>query len=209
VDLLMPKGKAAVDGIDPDAAFERAVRCLLALDFPAALGMAAGAYVDALPRPDVDRALAAEGYDRLVLVEPRVSLRTALRHPELADHLPHAPVEDVAAMDLEAPYWIQAQGGGRYRGRAVRDAVAAFGSGERGLTAAEGLALVVQYPDVLADDRGIDLPGSLARGAGVPCLAIWYGKVGVFARPDTIPSPLYGAVSTRRGAGAVTSGGQE
>jgi len=195
--------------MDLEQAFEQGVRCLLDLGYHRALGQAKGAYVDALPRPPWDPALGAEGYDRLVLVDARVPLEVALKHGNLAHHMPHAAIEDVAPAPAGGgPYWLQAQPGDRYRGRAVRDAVAALAPGERGLTVIEGLALVLQHPDVTADDRGIDLPGSRARGLGVPCIALWYGRVGLFARPETIASPLYGAATARGGRGWEERGGR-
>lgn len=195
--------------MDLEQAFERGVRCLLDLGYHRALGQERGAYVDALPRPEWDVALAAEGHDRLILVDARVPLEVALKHGNLAHHMPHATIEDVAPAPPGAgPCWLQVQPGDRYRGRAVRDAAAAFAPGERGLTVREGLALVLQHPDVTAEDRGVDLPGSRARGLGVPCLAVWYGRVGLFARPETIASPLYGAATARRGGGWEERGGR-
>ncbi len=181
-----------------DEVFQRAARSLLDLGYHKALGQAAGAYADALPKPAWDPALAEEGYDRLILLDPRVPLDVPLKHGNLAHHMPHARLEDVAAAGPPQPRWLQVQDGARYRGRAVRDAVAAFAPDERGLTVLEGVALVLQHPDVLADDRGVDLPGSRAHGLGVPCIATWYGRTGLFARPETIASPLYGAASLRR-----------
>lgn len=195
-------------GMDLDQVFERAVRCLLDLGYPKSLGQPKGAYVDALPRPAWDPALAAEGYDRPVLVDPRVPLDVAMKHGNMAHHMPHARIEDVAPVGPAAPHWIQVQAGARYRGRAARDAVAAFAPDERGLTVVEGIALVLQHPDVLADDQGVDLPGSRAHGVGVPCIATWYGKVGLFGRADTIASPLYGAATVRRGGAGGTEGGK-
>ena len=189
-----------------DQVFERAVRCLLDLGYPKTLGQAKGAYLDALPRPAWDPALAAQGYDRLVLVDLRVPLDVPMKHGNMAHHMPHARIEDVVTVGLTQPYWLQVQPGARYRGRAVRDAAAAFAPDERGLTVTEGIALVLQHPDVLADDQGVDLPGSRAHGFGVPCIATWYGKVGLFARPETVASPLYGAGTVRQGGTGGTSG---
>ncbi len=190
--------------MDLDQAFERAVRCLLDLGYPKALDQARGAYVDALPRPAWDPALAAQGYDRLVLVDLRVPLDVPMKHGNMAHHMPHARIEDVVTLGLARPHWIQVQPGARYRGRAVRDAAAAFAPDERGLAVLEGIALVLQHPEVLADDQGVDLPGSRAHGSGVPCIATWYGKMGLFGRAETIASPLYGAATVRRGgAGAA------
>ncbi len=187
-----------------DETFDRAVRCLLDLGYARALGQDRGAYVDALPRPSWDRALAAEGFDRLVLVDPRVPLEVPLKHGNMAHHMPHARIVDVGPASLPAgPYWLQVQPGERYRARAVREAVASFAPGERGLTVMEGVALVLQHPAVLQDDLGVDLPGSRAAGFGVPCVAIWYGKAGVFARDEAIASPLYGAATARRGGGGT------
>lgn len=190
---------AAQSSREVDRAFDRAVRCLLDLGYPKALGQQSGAYVDALPPPGWDGAAAAEGFDRLVLVDPRVPLEVPFKHGNLAHHMPHARIVDVvqAGGPARSSYWIQAQGGGRYRARAPRDAIAAFAPGERGLTVGEGIALVLQHPDVLQDDHGVDLPGSRAAGFGVPCLAIWYGKVGLFGRDEGIASPLYGAATAR------------
>ena len=191
--------------LHPDQVFERAVQRLLDLDYHKALGQARGVYVDAMPRPAWDPALAAEGYDRLVLVDPRVALDAPMKHGNMAHHMPHARIEDVVTVELMAPHWLQVQAGMRYRGRAVRDAVSAFAKDERGLTVLEGIALVLQHPDVLADDRGVDLPGSRAHGLGVACIATWYGKVGLFARSETVVSPLYGAATVRaRGAGGIS-----
>jgi hypothetical protein len=190
-----------------DQAFERAVRCLLDLGYHKAVGQAEGAYVDALPRPAWDPGLAAEGYDRLVLVDPRVPPDVSMKHSNMTHHMSRARIEDVVTAGPGHPHWLQVQGGERYRGRAVRDALAAFAPGERGLTVVEGLALVLQHPDVLADDQGVDLPGSRAQGFGVPCIATWYGKMGLFARSETIASPLYGACTLRTAGAGGTSGG--
>lgn len=189
--------------VDLGAEFERGMRCLLDLGFHKALGQERGAYVDALPRPAWDPALAVEGYDRLTLVDPRVPREVALKHGNVADHMPLARIEDLGPSlpGGGRPYWLQVQAGDRYRGRAVRDAVAAFAPGERGLTVTEGLALALQHPEVTNDDRGVDLPGSRAHGFGVPCIAVWYGKVGLFGRQATIASPLYGAATARHGGG--------
>lgn len=197
----MERAGAALDQV-----FERAVRCLLDLGYPKALAQARGAYVDALPRPAWDPALAAEGYDRLVLLDPRLPLDVPLKHGNLAHHTPQARIEDVVTEGLTKPYWLQVQAGSRYRGRAVRDSVATFAPDERGLTVLEGVALVLQHPEVLAEDRGVDLPGSRAHGFGVPCIATWYGRVGLFARPDTVASPLYGAATIRHGGTGGTPG---
>ncbi len=194
--------------LDLDQAFERAARCLLDLGYPKALGQAVGAYVDALPRPAWDPGLAAQGYDRLVLVDPRVPLDVPMKHGNMAHHMPQARLEDVVAVGPSHPHWLQVQPGGGYRGRAVREAAAAFAPGERGLTVLEGIALVLQHPDVLADDRGVDLPGSRAAGFGVPCIATWYGKVGLFGRAETIASPLYGAATVGRGGAGGAWGGR-
>jgi hypothetical protein len=192
-----------------DGAFERAERCLLDLGYPKALGQQIGVYVDALPRPAWDGAAGAEGFDRLVLVDPRVPLEVPFKHGNLAHHMPHARVVDVvpAGGPARGPYWIQAQGGDRYRARAPRDAIAAFAPGERGLTVTEGIALVLQHPEVLRDDHGVDLPGSRAAGFGVPCIAIWYGKVGLFGRDVAVASPLYGAATTRSSSPPLPAGG--
>lgn len=184
--------------VDPDRIFEHAVRCLVDLGYAKALGQESGAYGEALRRPVWDPALAAEGYDRLVLVDPRVPLGVPLRHGNVVHHAPHARIEDVAPPPpAERPYWIQVQAGDRYRGRAVREAVAAFAPGERGLTLVEGVALVLQHSDVVSDDRGVDLPGSRLAGVGVACMAVWYGRVGLFGRSEGIASPLYGAATVR------------
>ena len=193
---------------DLERALERAARCLVDLGYPRALGQEEGVYLDALPRPAWDAAAAAEGFDRLVLVDPRVPLEVPLKHGNMVTHMPHARLEDVGPPAPAAgPYWIQAQPGDRYRARAVREAVAAFAPGERGLNVTEGVALVLQHPEVLRDDLGVDLPGSRASGIGVPCIAIWYGKVGLFGREETVASPLYGAATLRRG-GAGGIGGE-
>ncbi|MGH7754570.1 MAG: DUF5701 family protein [Gemmatimonadales bacterium] len=196
--LTGPGWSEAEGSLDLDHEFERGVRCLLDLGYHKALGQEKAAYADALPRPSWDGEAAAEGYDRLILVDPRVPMEVALKHGNLAHHMPHAQIEDVTpARSGGGPYWLQAQPGDRFRGRAVRDAIAAFAPGERGLTVTEGIALVLQHPDVTAEDRGVDLPGSRARGFDVPCMAVWYGKVGLFGRSETIASPLYGAATAR------------
>jgi len=191
-----------------DQAFERAVCCLLDLGYHRAVGQSEGAYADALPRPSWKTALAVEGYDRLVLVDPRVPPDVPMKHGNMIHHMSRARIEDVVAAEPRHPHWLQAQAGARHRGRAVRDVLAALAPDERGLTVLEGLALVLQHPDVLANDQGVDLPGSRAHGFGVPCIATWYGKVGLFARSETIASPLYGAATLRAaGAGAGSKGG--
>lgn len=188
---------------------ERAARCLVDLGYPRALGQEDRAYVEALPRPPWDAAAAAEGFDRLVLVDLRVPLEVALKHGNMVTHMPHARIEDVEPPPtVGGPYWIQAQPGDRYRARAVREAMATFAPGEHGLTVTEGVALVLQHPEVLRDDLGVDLPGSRAAGFGVPCIAVWYGKVGLFGREETIASPLYGAATLRRGAAGGIGGGR-
>jgi hypothetical protein len=145
----------------------------------------------------------------LVLVDRRVPLEVALKHGNLVTHMPQASIEDVEPPpSVDGPYWIQAQPGDRYRARAVREAKATFGPGERGLTVTEGLALVLQHPEVLRDDLGVDLPGSRATGFGVPCIAVWYGRVGLFGREETIASPLYGAATLRRAAARGIGGGR-
>ncbi len=194
--------------IDLDQVFERAVRCLVDLGYHKALGQAEGAYLDAVPRPAWDPALAAQGYDRLVLVDLRVPLDVPMKHGNMAHHMPHARIEDVVTAGPPQPDWLQVQPGAHYRGRSVRDATAAFAPDERGLTVLEGIALVLQHPDVLAEDRGVDLPGSRAHGFGVPCIANWYGKVGLFGRAETVASPLYGAATVRRGGAGGTAGGR-
>ena len=190
----------------PDQAFDRTVRCLLDLGYHRAVGQSEGTYVASLPRPSWNSALAAQGYDRLVLVDPRVPLDVPMKHGNMTHHMSRARIEDVVTAGPGHPHWLQAQAGARYRGRAVRDVLAAFAPDERGLTVLEGLALVLQHPDVLADDQGMDLPGSRAHGFGVPCIATWYGKVGLFARPEAMASPLYGAATLRAGGAGGTSG---
>jgi hypothetical protein len=190
-----------------DQAFERAVRCLLDLGYHKAIGQSKGAYAVGLPRPAWDPVLAAEGYDLLILVDPRAPQDVPMKHGNMTHHMSRARIEDVVLAGPRHPHWLQVQAGARYRGRAVRDALVAFAPDERGLTVLEGLALVLQHPNVLADDRGVDLPGSRAHGIGVPCIATWYGKVGLFARSEAIASPLYGAATLRTPAAGGTPGG--
>ena len=194
----MAEGKREVKGTgatpEPMQEIEGLVMQMIQLAIPKVLGVTEDTYRSNLPRPVWDSDAAALGFDILVLVEPRVDFWIQLQHANIANYLSAALLPDPGVSINAGPYWLQVEAGKRHLGRTVKEAEAAFLPGERGLTALEGVSLVLQRPEILAT-RCLDLPGSRTSSEEVPCLGVWYNRVGLFARGDNIASPIYGAAT--------------
>ena len=190
---------------EPIHVSERLVTQMIQLGIPKALGVTEERYRLSLPQPVWDPEAAAMGFDLLILVEPRVDFWIQLQHANIANYLTPELLPDPGRAISEGPYWLQADAGKRYLGGTVREAEAAFSSGERGLTALEGVSLVLQQPEILST-RCLDLSGSRTSSGEVPCLGVWYNRVGLFARKDDIASPIYGAATCFERAKATRRG---
>ena len=123
---------------------------MIQLGIPKALGMPEEEYQFSLPQPLWDPEAAAMGFDLLMLVEPRVDFWIQLQHANIANYLSAALLPDPGRVISTGPYWLQVDPGKRHPGRTVREAEAGFLSGERGLTALEGVSLVLQHPEILS-----------------------------------------------------------
>lgn len=179
---------------EPIYATEGLATQMIQLAIPKALGVTEETYRRSLPRPVWDLDAAALGFDLLILVEPRVDFWLQLQHANIANYLSAALLPDPGGAINVGPYWLQVEAGKRHLGRTVKEAEAAFGSGERGLTALEGVSLALQHPEILTL-RCLDLSGSRTSAGEVPCLGVWYDRVGLFARRDDIASPIYGTAT--------------
>ncbi len=178
----------------PPRATEGPAAHLILLAIPRALGVTEEAYRSSLPQPAWDPDAAALGFDLQILVEPRVDFWIQLQHANITNYLNAALLPDPGGSIEGGPYWLQVGPGTRHLGRMVKEAEAAFLAGERGLTALEGVSLVVQHPEIFTT-RCLDLSGSRTSSGEVPCLGVWYNRVGLFARRDDIASPIYGAAT--------------
>lgn len=113
----------------------------------------------------------------LILVDGRVTTSVACRllgiAPRGNDRTPNLKPLHIKG-DV---YWIRCQDGSRFIGKTVEEAEGAFVTGEAGLNALEGLALVAQVPQLLRD-RYIDLPATAHDGfeQSSACLGVWYGQ---------------------------------
>lgn len=183
-------------GATPESihATEELATQMIQLAIPKALGVTEETYRSSLPRPVWDQDAAALGFDLLILVEPRVDFWLQLQHANIANYLSAALLSDPGGSINIGPYWLQVEAGKRHLGRTVKEAEAAFLSGERGLSAIEGVSLVLQHPEILTL-RCLDLSGSRTLSGEVPCLGVWYNRVGLFARGDNIASPIYGTAT--------------
>ncbi len=190
---------------EPLRATEAPATHLILLAIPRALGVTEEAYRSSLPQPPWDRDAAALGFDLPILVEPRVDFWIQLQHANIANYLSAALLPGPGGSIEAGPYWLQVDPGARHLGRMVKEAEAAFLAGERGLTALEGVSLVVQHPEILST-RCLDLSGSRTSSGEVPCLGVWYNRVGLFARKDDIASPIYGAATCFERAKAARCG---
>ena len=190
---------------EPMHVSEGLVTQMIQLGIPKVLGVTEEGYRFSLPEPIWDPEAAAMGFDLLILVEPRVDFWIQLQHANIANYLSAALLPDPGLTISAGPYWLQADAGKRHLGRTVSEAEAAFSSGERGLTALEGVSLVLQHPEILPK-RCLDLPGSRTVSGEVPCLGMWYNRVGLFARRDDIASPIYGAATCFERKRAVRQG---
>lgn len=194
----MTERERRVDGAgatsEPIHPIERLTTQIIQLAIPKALGLTEQAYRSSLPQPASDSEAAALGFDLLVLVEPRVDFWIQLQHANIANYLSPEVLPDPVRSVTTRAYWLQVEAGKRHLGRTVREAEAAFLPGERGLTALEGVSLIVQYPEIL-EVRCLDLSGSRTSGGEVPCLGVWYNRVGLFARRDDVASPIYGTAT--------------
>lgn len=173
---------------------ESLARQMIQLAIPKALGVMEETYRLSLSAPTWDPDGAALGFDLLILVEPRVDVWIQLQHANVANYLSAALLPDPGSSLSAGPYWLQVDAGKRHLGRAVTEAEAAFLPGEQGLTALEGVSLALQHPEILTA-RCLDLPGSRTTLEEVPCLGVWYDRVGLFARRDNVASPIYGAAT--------------
>ncbi len=167
---------------------------LIQLAIPKALGMSEETYRSGLPQAPWDPEAAALGFHLLVLVEPRVDFWIQLQHANIADYLGATMLPDPGGSPNALPYWLQVDPGLRHVGRTVMEAEATFLPGERGLAALEGISLVLQHPEILTV-RCLDLSGSRTSSGEVPCLGVWYNRVGLFARGKDIASPIYGTAT--------------
>ena len=167
---------------------------LIQLAIPKALGMTEEAYRSSLPQAPWDPEAAALGFHLLVLVEPRVDFWIQLQHANIANYLSATLLPDPGGSRKAAPYWLQVDPGLRHLGRTVLEAEATLLPGERGLTVLEGINSVLQHPEILTA-RCLDLSGSRTSSGEVPCLGVWYNRVGLFARGQDIASPIYGTAT--------------
>ena len=190
---------------EPMHVSEGLVTQMIQLGIPKVLGVTEEEYRFSLPQPAWDPEAAAMGFDLLILVEPRVDFWIQLQHANIANYLSAALLPDPGLAISAGPYWLQADAAKRHLGRTVSEAEAAFPSGEHGLTALEGVSLVVQHPEILPK-RCLDLPGCRTLSGEVPCLGMWYNRVGLFARRDDIASPIYGAATCFERKRAVRQG---
>lgn len=200
----MREGPPEVDrsgaAADPIVAAQGIADQMIQRAIPRALGVTEEMYRLSLSRPAWDHRAAALGFDLLILVEPRVDFWVQLQHANVANYLSEAVLPDPGRSLSVAPYWLQVNAGARHLGRTVKEAEAAFLPGERGLTAFEGISLALQHPQILTA-HCLDLPGSRTSAGEVPCLGVWYNRVGLFARRDDIASPIYGAATCLSGGG--------
>ncbi len=185
-----------VMAVTPEQIHERPAGAdrLIQLAIPKALGVTEEAYRSSLPPSEWDQDARALGFDLLILVEPRVDFWFQFQHANIANYLSAERLPDPGTSLSRSPYWLQVDPGKRHLGRTVREAESAFFPWERGLTALEGVSLVAQHPEIL-QARCLDLPGSRTSTGEVPCLGVWYDRVGLFARRDDIASPIYGVAT--------------
>ena len=92
----------------------------------------------------------------------------------------------------EEPYSIRVNAS---KNRGVRPSDVAFEKGERGLTLAEGIALVTQYPEVIAD-HSIDLVASRYGAECTPTIYSWDGRVMLSAICSDVSDAMCGAPTT-------------
>lgn len=99
-------------------------------------------------------------FDRIVLVDVRIPLSEACRCAGLHSFQHDPRFEEPARAHMPAVYWMRCQDGRRYRGLKLGEV--RYRRDERGMMAAEGVALYAQDPRVLIQ-HNIDLPGSSVR----------------------------------------------
>ncbi|GLW63470.1 hypothetical protein Arub01_17140 [Actinomadura rubrobrunea] len=188
-----------MSGFDADAEFDRQVRTLLERGHPAAAGMTPeefGALLEPLRAAVTARAAAMappeEGRVPFVLVVTRevvpperaVALTTLAgrgapgvvdRNFADGDLARFVPTGEAAPPDARAYALFDVDRGEEFRGAVPEDALAAIaGRGRTPLTIEEGIALITQYPAVLAKNKCFSLGGSRCGDRRVP--ALWISR---------------------------------
>lgn len=92
----------------------------------------------------------------------------------------------------EEPYSIRVNAS---KNRGVRPSDVTFENRERGLTLAEGIALVTQYPEVIAE-HSIDLVASSYGAECTPTIYAWNGRIMLSAICSDVSDAMCGAPVT-------------
>lgn len=176
----------------------------LAYLFATDLGLSRDQYMDGLPRFSSQPKSYRGRFDTPLLVQTSSDKLTLARMLEVAGIVNYLFTEvkgwqiDPAKFKTpEGPYATWLHDGLRNLDKSIKDVRAGLVSDERGGTIYDGVALVIQNPDILKDCF-LDLPGSQYRSDDAPCLFLWDGHPGLNDRPVNYAHFEFGSVVAGR-----------
>lgn len=134
----------------------------------------------------------------LVLVDGRLSPMNLM---PLLSILPMGTTDSHEQSQLQEKggvYWMRCNAGENRRGLSVQEAESSFSSTESGLSLAEGLAFVAQYP-TLIKNHYMDLTHAAHQGfdRSAGCLGVWSGRTELRWRWRDYADPRCGTASKR------------
>lgn len=166
---------------------EKQLNRFVDLGFHTGYGMTGEELVNLTPLPEQGRENPLLVMPQMILTQNRIYVLDLTRMMELLvvdgkkgkNYLDLTQVKDLVEVPRQ-PYWIyEVEDGKKMKGISPNNCVKQFKKeGRRGLIAQEGIALMVQCPDVLKDHY-VDLPGSCCGSGGVPCLSFWSAGPGL------------------------------
>ncbi len=198
--LLLPTVKKEEETrADEDVRASQA-RALWKKGWGRALGFATfEAYLASTPEVPAYLSVEDSAFPSLVLVDGRLSVLQASHLLGVVVNGNRTTASIPLMQDRRGVYWMRCQNGERFIGWSMDAAKQAGGSGEAGLDAAEGLAVLAQDSS-LPRRHHLDLPNTphpdwYPNGA---CLGLWNGKLELRWRRTDIADPRCGT-GTKRG----------
>lgn len=154
---------------------------LINIGFNKLTGLSESDYYLSIPqKPKLNQKFFQRGFDKLVLVDPRISINTQLNLIGINTDLDLNNLHDLVVSPKQ-PYWIQVNDGNNNRGKSPKSCLSNLCDKARGLTVIEGISLYMHFPSILSD-HFIYLPGSYyGTYSNVPHIRIWKGKPGLYA----------------------------
>ncbi|MFA5051390.1 MAG: DUF5701 family protein [Patescibacteria group bacterium] len=155
-----------LQGKPQDAAIEKQIIRFLKLGYPKAAGMTEKKFISMIPLSENKQGKLLIIPANLVPIDKQIELIDGTNYLNLSSH------KDLIETP-KTPYWIyDVENGKKMCGKDPNTCVKIFQKEKRReLITVEGIAIVVQDPDVLKDHY-IDLPGSRYDSGGVPYLSL-------------------------------------